>query len=313
MEDNKIIEMYTANESIDSICEEFGLEEKEVRKILKDNNIDRKYNFFSDELYQRIIYLYLKGFTQKEICGTLLIGGNVIRTTLKKNNIPMRSSSECNQRYKRNAHYFDNIDNPNKAYILGMIYADGCNYTNHNSLTISLQERDKDILERIKEELEYDGPLRFSPLHSKNANYMNHWVLNINDEYMSKKLQELGVINNKSLLITFPDFLQKELYPSFIRGYFDGDGNIYYDSKRNKCQTQTVGTRDFCNTLSNILFSMGCKNNIKHPKQCHEDTVVIQTSGNKSSYKFLSWLYEDADMKLERKYNQYLSFKEKYC
>ena len=305
--------MYTANKPIESICKKFGLKEKEVREILKSNNSDRKYNFFSKELYQRIIYLYLKGFTQKEICETLLIGGNVIRTTLKKNNIPMRSSSECNQRYKRNSCYFDKIDTQNKAYILGMLYADGCNHTNHNSLTISLQERDKDILDRIKEELEYEGPLRFNPLHNKNKNYMNHWVLNINDEYMSKRLEELGVVNNKSLLITFPNFLQKELLPSFVRGYFDGDGNIYYDSKRNKCQTQTVGTRDFCNTLSNILFSMGCKNNIKHPKQCHENTVVIQTSGNKSSYEFLSWLYEDADMKLERKYNQYLSFKEKYC
>lgn len=313
MGNNKIIEMYLANESIDSICEKFGLEEKEIRKILKNSNIDRKYNFFSNELYQRIIDLYLKKFTQKEISETLLIGNPVIRKTLKKNNVPIRSSSECNQRYNRNSHYFDCIDTSNKAYILGMIYADGCNYTNHNSLTIALQERDKEILEQIRKELEYEGSLRFNSLHDKNKKHMNQWVLNINDEYMSKQLEKLGVINHKSLLITFPNYLNEDLLPHFVRGYFDGDGNIYYDFKRNKCQTQTVGTRNFCSVLSNILSTFNCKNNIKHPKQCHENTVVIQTSGNKSSYKFLSWMYEKADMRLERKYNQYLLFKEKYC
>lgn len=102
------------------------------------------------------------------------------------------------------------------------------------------------------------------------------------------------------------------LISHFVRGYFDGDGNIYYDKKRNKCQTQTVGTKNFCETLSNILFKMGCKNNIKHPKQCSDNTFIIQTSGNKSSSIFLSWLYQNSEFRLERKYQQYLSFISSY-
>ena len=79
-----------------------------------------------------------------------------------------------------------------------------------------------------------------------------------------------------------------------------------------KCQTQTCGTRDFCEHLSQILHSLGIKNSIKHPKQCHENTVVSSTNGNKSTYQFLSWLYKDADLKMDRKYQRYLYFCEKY-
>lgn len=311
-EQDRIIEMYKANSNIDEIIEYFNSTEHDIRKVLKERCIDRKYNCFSDELYDRIVYLYQKKYVQEKICYDLLISTTGIKNTLKRKGIPLRSASERNQKYNRNQHYFDKIDTPNKAYILGLIYSDGCNHVNHNSIVISLQEQDIDILNRIKKELEYDGPIRINSLSEKNPRHKNQFILNINDEYMSKKLVELGVVNAKSLILKFPDFLDEHLVSHFVRGYFDGDGNIYYDSKRNKCSTQTVGTWNFCKTLSDILLKFNCKNSIKHPKICNENTFIIQTSGNKSSLSFLSWIYENADMKLDRKYHQYLSFSNCY-
>lgn len=308
----KIIEMYNNNIYIETIIEELGIAEHEVRKILKEHKLDRKPSRFSKELDKRIAQLYSSGKTQKEICYTLLVSENGIARALKREGIKKRTSSECNRKFNRNSNYFDKIDTPNKAYILGLIYADGNNFPRHNSITISLQESDKAILEEIKKEWEYEGNLRFSPLNSRNPNHKNQYLLNLTDEHMSKRLYELGVVDNKSLKIVFPTFLPDHLLSHFIRGYFDGDGNIYIDKKRNKCQTQTVGTKDFCEHLSSILIKMGCKNNIKHPKQCNENTFIIQTSGNKSSNIFLSWIYKNADMKLERKYNTYLTFSNLY-
>ena len=220
----------------------------------------------------------------------------------------MRTSSECNRKYDRDQHYFDKIDTPNKAYILGLLYADGNNHSKHNSITLSLQEEDKELLEQIRSELKYEGPLRFTPLNKKNLKHKNAYVLCINDEYLSHQLIHWGVVDNKSLILTFPQFLPDDLISHFVRGYFDGDGCIYYDNKRNKCQTQTCSTYEFCQELSNLLLHFNCKNSIKHPKQCHNKTAILQTSENKSSYYFLSWIYDNAEMKLERKYNQYLSF-----
>jgi intein-encoded DNA endonuclease-like protein len=116
----------------------------------------------------------------------------------------------------------------------------------------------------------------------------------------------------KSLTLTFPTFLQSNLISHFVRGFFDGDGCVYYYERLQKCQTQTCGTRDFCETLSKILYSLGIKNSIKYPKQCHDNTVVLSTNGNKSTYQFLSWLYKDADLKMDRKYQKYLYFCGRY-
>lgn len=310
--ENEIIERYNEKIDIKDIMKEFDMSEHDIRVILKENQIDRQYNTFSDELNQRIIELYEKGIKQKQIFYDLLISGNGLTKILKRNNIPKRSYSENNQKYYRDSYYFDNIDTPNKAYILGLLYADGCNYVPHHSITLSLQEQDIETLEKIKAEIKYDGPIRLNKLHEKNERYKNQCILCINDEYMSKRLETLGVVQAKSLKVVFPDFLDDNLLRHFLRGYFDGDGNIYYYEKDNKWTTQTVGTKDFCENMKTILNSIGCACNIKHPKQCGDNTFILATSASKSSSIFLSYIYENSDLKLDRKYNQYLSLYNSY-
>lgn len=306
---DKIIKMYKEKIDIDSIIAEFNTNEHYIREILKEYQVDRQYNTFSEELTNRIIFLYQNKFRIKDICYALFVSDTGITKILKRNNISKRTYSENNIKYSRNRNYFDNINTPNKAYVLGLIYADGCNCREHNSLTISLQEEDKDLLERIKNELEYEGNLRFDPLHEKNENYKNQYILCINDEYISNQLEKLGVVNAKSLILRFPTFLDESLYSHFLRGYFDGDGCIYYDQNRDKCQVNIVGTYEFCSTVSNILSVFDCKHSIYHPKQSGEsNTYVLRTCGNKSSYIFLSWMYKDADIKMNRKYRKYLDF-----
>lgn len=307
---NQIIQKYKEDQNIEQLTEKYKCKECDIRKILKENNLDRSYGHFSEELRKRIKTLYLSGKTYLEIRQELLISENGVRNTLKRLQVPKRSVSECNRKYKRNQHYFDSIDTAKKAYILGLLYSDGSNNTQHNSIVLSLQESDVGILEKIKDELEYEGPLYFCPLREKNSKYKNQYRLCINDEYMSSILEEKGVIDNKSLLLTFPSFIPNEFLPAFVCGYFDGDGCVYYDSSRDKYQTVTVGTRRFCQSLSNLLSSWDIKHSIKHPKQCKEETVVLQTCGNKSSYLFLSKIYENSPFHIDRKYSKYLSLKQ---
>jgi hypothetical protein len=191
-QEKQLIDMYKAGITIENIIEIFGCKERTLREVLKKYQIDRVYNTFSEELYSRIIDLYInKNFTQSKICCDLLISSGCIGKTLDKNNLPKRTYSDANKRFGRNSHYFDEIDTPNKAYILGMLYADGCNNRTHNAIHLQLQEEDKNILKRIKNELEYEGKLRFNPLHEKNQKHKNSYILCINDEHMSKRLESL--------------------------------------------------------------------------------------------------------------------------
>lgn len=312
---DKIIELYKNNVNIEDIMLEFNAKEHFIREVLKENKLDRNYNIWTDELYKRLIDLYNAKNTLGQISYDLLVAETSISKILKKKDVELRTYSENNRRYNRNSNYFDNINTPNKAYILGLIYADGNNYIwgNKHCLTISLQERDHDLLERVRCELEYEGPLRFVPLHDKNENYMNQYTLVITDEYMCKQLKKIGVVERKSLVLTFPTFLRPDLIRHFVRGYFDGDGNIFYDKSRNKWHSSIVSTLEFCTSVSNILSSMFVKNNIYKPKHYGDhNTYVLQTCGNLSTYKFMSWLYKDCDIKLERKYQSYLDFCEMY-
>jgi hypothetical protein len=63
-----------------------------------------------------------------------------------------------------NEHFFDVIDTPEKAYFLGLMYSDGCvwhtertgktgNILYEYCTSISLQETDKDILDKFKNAL----------------------------------------------------------------------------------------------------------------------------------------------------------------
>ncbi len=308
----KIVELYKNGTNIDEIISMFDSCEHDIRTILKSNKIDRSYNNFYSELCARIVKLYQDKFTQKEICHRLLISEQGIRNTLKRNNIKMRSYSECNRKYFLNENYFDNIDTQNKAYLLGMLYADGCNHLEHYSITLSLQECDYDVVNFMKNELEYDGKIMFIDMKRKCNKWNNQYKLCINNEHMSKKLNELGVVNAKSLLLKFPKWLDESLYPHFIRGYFDGDGCIYYNEKMKKCTTDLVGTKNMCENISEILSNLGIKNHIDHNKNWGDNTFSVRTSGNKSSLSFLSWMYDNVEFCMERKYQKYLYVKEKY-
>lgn len=300
-----IIEAYKNNVDIDTLITYFNCEEKDIRKVLKDNQIDRQYNTFNKELYDRLVYLYQQGKTQKEIADTLQIGEGVIRKEMKRRGLKMRTYEECNRRYYRNSNYFDELSTPNQAYILGFIYADGNVFSSHNTFTITLQDQDKYILDWMKEQFEYEGPVRLVPLHEKNPNYRNQYTLVINDEHFVQSLHNLGVVDKKSLVLQFPDFMPDELMPHFVRGYFDGDGTVNLDEKRHRCTASIVSTYEMCEGFKKVLNNFGCACSIHKPTEYLHNTYIVCLHSNKSTYLFSKWIYKDADMKLERKYKKF--------
>lgn len=218
------------------------------------------------------------GYTQAKISYELLISDHCIRKTLIKGNIKRKTPSEYNQKYSRNSNYFDVIDNENKAYFLGLIYADGNNYyvDNKFAITISLQERDGYLVEKFAEEIDYAGLLHYDELSVVDSNHKNQIRIVVNDEHMSNQLASLGVINNKSLVLKFPDFIPDEYLRHFVRGFFDGDGGLYYYDKEEKLSTNTTSTFEFLSGLQNILNNkLGCKCNIHKPRPDLDSNTYI--------------------------------------
>lgn len=109
-----------------------------------------------------IINAYINGETALNISKRYNTHDNTIRRILKNNNVEIRGNKITSRKYNVNENYFDNIDTPNKAYILGLLYADGNNHIKNNTVSIALQEEDVEILRLINKEIESDRPLSFS-------------------------------------------------------------------------------------------------------------------------------------------------------
>lgn len=178
-----------------------------------------------DDDVQKIKELYKQKISISKISCMFNVSCRVIRRVLKENEIVIRDCHDY-RKYACNQHYFDSIDSPNKAYIMGLLLSDGNNNIDTHKFTITLQDRDKQVLEDIKSELNIDCPLLYRNLKDKNPNWHDSYTLVVNSKYMSDRLNELGMIPNKSLILDFPRWITEELFPFMLKGYIDGDGWI---------------------------------------------------------------------------------------
>lgn len=127
------------------------------------------------------------------------------------------------RKYDLNENYFSELKTHEQAYILGFIYADG--YNSEGILELDQKEERIDILEKINKALESNNPIKsYSP---------GIYRLSFHSIKLCSDLTRLGAIRNKSLVLTFSDFIPDDLMSSFILGYFDGDGCVW-NGKRKK-------------------------------------------------------------------------------
>lgn len=94
-----------------------------------------------------------------------------------------------------------------------------------NRLTINISNKDKQILEFIKKELECDYKiLDYIPKNTYSDNIMSK--ITINSKKICYDLSKYGVIPNKTTKEIFPD-IDESMKRHFLRGFLDGDGCIY--------------------------------------------------------------------------------------
>lgn len=122
--------------------------------------------------------------------------------------------------------YFQHIDSPVKAYVLGLLASDGCIQAQHYGISLEIHEKDIEIVELARNEL--------APLHEiKHRSDRPAVRLGISSRQMKEDLIGLGVTPRKSLTLTYPG-IPAEYDNSFILGCFDGDGSLSFTKPTNK-------------------------------------------------------------------------------
>ena len=304
----EIIDRYKSGATMQELSNIYGYKIDTISRFLINNNVElRKYKFNKKDVESMKNDYFNNGMSLDDLSEKYNSNRNTIAETFERYGIDRKSPSIAARKYSLNEKYFDEIDTQNKAYILGFFYADGYVSSLDSTIAIDLQERDKYILEEMKKEFESDRPLYLNCTNKKkNDNCQNVWCLSLNSQHMHDSLCEYGVVPNKTFIINYPDFLRSDLHRHFIRGVMDGDGTVSKVKENERHFSVSIcGTKALCDGLKNTIEK---EVDVRCGVYKRGNIYVMAIGGSLQSYKFLSWIYQDSEMKLIRKYQHYLDF-----
>lgn len=310
----EIVEMSKIGYNFKQIAEMYSISMTRVWQIVHNNGVGGTNVRLLDIPYDDIKdmhEMYCDGMSTEEIGAKYHISRESVYNLFERNGFDRKR--DPHRIYSIDENYFDNINTRNKAYILGLFWADGCNKVSENEVEISLQEEDKHILESIKQELKYDKLLNFRNISKNNPKRKNQWHLSITSNHISQTLNDIGMVQNKSLVVEFPKNIDEKLYPDFIRGVLDGDGCVYIGGNIRGSSVEIVGTVMVVQKIAEIVKdTLGVHCSIKSNKRWKDITKAIRIRGRYQIKTFLDWIYSDAELKLNRKYNKYQQFLNMY-
>jgi intein/homing endonuclease len=260
----------------------------------------RECHWNSDEInYLKENY---KSMTNNEIAIQLDRSKNAVDMKIKR--LGLKKS-----KYIYNHNYFEIIDNEEKAYWLGFIFADGCvtwNKENNScELSIKIQANDFTHLKKFNKSINGNIDIGFeNRICNLNGKPYNACQIRLYSKKIVFDLIKHGVIPNKSLIVEFPKF-KSCLMPHFIRGFFDGDGCI---AKNNHCNGKSYVRADFtCGSLQFIecLRLYLNENNIKsYIYKKLDKPYRLMIGGMNNCDRFFHYMYDDANIFLDRKYKK---------
>lgn len=269
---NQIVELYNQGYNRKQIKRDLNLPfgDSVIKRILQESNCEirtkkggRKKDEVFQEDVQKIIELYNQGYGLNYISKQMekLFCYDKVKRILKDNNIKLRDYYEAIQvkpdkevdlrKYKINDDY--NFESHNGAWLLGFLAADGylpLTSGASNRVVLTLARIDEEVLYKIKEELEYDGPI----YQFESNNGFPASSLSFTSKSLRKKIESYGIINNKTFkLKELPKNLPREYMLDFIRGFFDGDGSIYITKDKKVGMSFTGANQELLEDISQFL------------------------------------------------------------
>ena len=166
--------------------------------------------------------------------------------------------------YRAVNHDFFKKWTPEMAYVLGYFAADGSMIRNNRGAHfIEFTSIDKSLVLLVRRALSSSHTIsvRLARLSTHKISYR----IQIGSKEMFNDLRSFGFMQNKSNTIRLPKIPQ-EYFGDFVRGYFDGDGNVYFKKHWVKARKKkkgifacrfTSGSKKYLEDLHRSLKNMG--------------------------------------------------------
>lgn len=304
IDESMILKLYNDGLNSSDIAKFMKISRKTVYKYLNKNNL-KSHNkkplsprTMTDKTIDEIKRLYEDGRTLEEIIQLLNLNctSSAIRGLLIRRNVQLRNRGKQSN---FNEDYFNVIDNEHKAYWIGFIYADG-NVTK-NRLRIEVQSQDIEIINNIRNDLCSTNKI----IEIKNNN-KNNVAIGFCSNKTVKDLNKYGIVENKTFKLKGIPNIPDNLIKHFIRGYFDGDGTVYINSKADSLRVGFYGTKELLMSVQKYLNEkIETSLNLIYEKSGCWLLSYAKLSDIKKIYDYL---YSDSELFLKRKK---LKFQEK--
>lgn len=258
---------------------------------------------FSQEQIEDILNKYQNNWSQQKIADFYKVSRTVIKRILEIQceGLIIRDRTS---KYKYQQDIFEIIDTAEKAYWLGFLAADGCNYQREHNASIILNVHEKDIkhLEKFKQFCHTNAEIKSYIGYEGFSNQTPMCKIILNSKKISDDLIDKGILPNKSLILQPPHILE-EFYKPFILGYFDGDGSISKTSQYNNYSISIQGTKEILTWICEVLDwdAKLEKRNINS----NNNSYYIRCGGTNKPYQILNQLYNSCEIHLDRKFNIY--------
>ena len=263
----------------------------------------KKIIFNQDELDNIYQLYYNEGKSFRELEEIYHCSQTVFDRTFKEQNWQPHKQYYKMIKYSVNDHYFDIIDNPDKAYCLGLWYADGCNYLDRGDIRIELQIDDLDVLQQINKLVDNTNPIKICSSKNRKTRKKDTCVLNIHSHHMCEVLNDYNFIPRKSLTLDFPYWMDKKLIPYMLRGYIDGDGWIQ------QYRIGFMSTDKFCKGVKDYFDSIGLECHIRDMKRHYDEhTKTFDISGRKNLIPLTSLMFAEGNIFMQRKVDKYIQY-----
>jgi len=176
---------------------------------------------------------------------------------------------------------------PEMAYMLGFFCADGNIHVNKRGAHFfALQITDKEIVYLFREVLSSDHSIG---IRRGGKNHKMQYRLQIGSKEMCDDLRKLGIKEQKTYTMALPNVPEEFLF-DFIRGYFDGDGNVWLGRRNKERKTKqhtiqagfTSCSRKFLEELKERLSQKGIKGFLTCKKEYYR--LYYSTHGSLELY-----------------------------
>jgi len=255
-----------------------------IKKDVKKYEINSKNKWFNNYASSKLIPNFIPSYPYKAYkCKGWVSWGDWLGT---KN----RSGGFHSRKYVINYDFFSQWSE-DMAYILGFWYADGCIKDNRR-FSIYQHKKDKYLLRNMLNAMSSDYPIHDD---KRDCCYFE-----VSSRKICDDVKEIGGICRKSLTMSLP-LIPQNFFKAFVRGYFDGDGCITYDSCSSKYMSYiTSGSKKMLIQIKDELGAIDIKGNINN--QCSIKFSALNT------IKLGEFMYNDIDentLKLNRKYEKF--------